>query len=181
MKRSLLSVSLISLLGLGFSGAALASDGTITFNGSIVASTCDINGNGTGSGTFAVNLPPVSTTALAAAGTTAGRTGFNIKLTNCNPSSGNVHTYFEPGPDTNAAGRLNNHVVGGAGNVNIQVLNDTFQHINLNAADGSQSSQTVPIQSGSASLQYYAEYFANNGAATAGAVQSTVTYSLIYQ
>lgn len=160
---------------------ASASDGTITFNGSITAQTCTINGNGSGSNNFTVTLPKVSTSALPAAGKVAGATPFTVALTACTPASGNVHTYFEPGPTVDTA--TGNLVLntGGATNVEIGLLNSDFSTIKVGAADASQNSKSVAISSaGAATLAYYAQYVAT-GAATAGAATSSVTYSLIYQ
>src|SRR3546814_14660827 len=52
---------------------ALASDGTITFQGEITANTCDIDVNGSGATNNTVTLPPISTDSLAAANAPAGR------------------------------------------------------------------------------------------------------------
>lgn len=161
---------------------AFAADGTITFNGSVTAQTCTINGNGTGAKDLTVALPTVSTSTLASAGNTAGRTPFNIALTACTPKSGNVHTFFEAGPTINPS--TGNLVVasGGASNVEIQLLNVSDQSaIKLGSADASQNSKAVAINSsGAATLQYYAQYYAT-GSATAGAANSSVMYTLSYQ
>ncbi|HDR9756252.1 TPA: fimbrial protein [Burkholderia cepacia] len=162
---------------------ASAADGTITFNGSVTAQTCTINGNGSGSNNFNVPLQSVSTSALATAGQYANRTPFNIALTACTPASGNVHTYFEPGPTVDTATGNLILAAGGATNVEIQLLNGdgTYSPIRIGAADASQNSKSVAISStGTATLNYYAQYFAT-GAATAGAATSSVMYSLVYQ
>ncbi|WP_144153973.1 fimbrial protein [Paraburkholderia sp. BCC1885] len=169
-----------------FAGAAMASqfaaaaDGTITFNGTITAQTCTINGNGSGSNNFTVTLPTVSSSTLAAAGQTAGRTPFSIALTNCTPNSGNVHTFFEAGPtvDTTTGNLVVN--AGGATNVEIGLQNFDFTNITAGAADASQNSKSVAINSGKATLNYYAQYVAT-GAATAGAANSSVMYTMSYQ
>nr|WP_326489890.1 fimbrial protein [Paraburkholderia sp. HP33-1] len=160
--------------------ASHAADGTITFNGSITAQTCNINGNGSGSMDFVVPMVTVSASALDVAGKTAGRKPFDISLTGCTPDSGNVHTYFEPGPTTDAA--TGNLVLdaGGADNVQIGLLNDDFSPIKVGFADASQNSKSVAIANGAATLKYHAEYVAT-GAATAGAANSSVMYSLAYQ
>lgn len=177
-------ISALLLVGAAtVSQVASAADGTITFNGSIAAQTCTINGNGSGSNNFNVPLPNVSTSALATAGQAAGSTPFNISLTACTPASGNVHTYFEPGPTVNTA--TGNLIVapGGATNVEIRLLNKdaNLSPVKLGAADASQNSKSVAISAaGTAMLEYYAEYYAT-GAATAGAATSSVMYSLVYQ
>ena len=169
-----------------FTGAATASqfaaaaDGTITFNGTITAQTCTINGNGSGSSNFTITLPTVSSSTLATAGQTAGRTPFSIALTNCTPNSGNVRTYFESGPTTDlTTGNLILNA-GGATNVEIGLLNSDSTNIAAGAAEASQNSKPVAITSGKATLNYYAQYVAT-GAATAGAANSSVMYTMAYQ
>src|ERR1700754_383260 len=158
---------------------ASAADGTITFNGQVTAQTCTISGNG-GTNNFTVTLPTVSTSSLTAAGQTSGRTPFNIALTNCTPASGNVHTYFEPGPtfDTNTGNLI--VATGGAKNVELGLLNSDFSNIVAGAADASQNSKSASIDSGKATLNYYVQYVAT-GAASAGAANSSIMYTMSYQ
>ncbi|WP_432261182.1 fimbrial protein [Cupriavidus sp. TMH.W2] len=168
-------------MGAQFAHAANA-DGQITFKGQITAQTCTINGNGTGGKNFTVTLPTVSASTLANAGDTAGQTGFQIALTNCTPNTGNVHTFFEAGPTTDTT--TGNLIVdaGGATNVQIRLLNGGANPAPIKAGftDASQGSNSVAITGGSATLPYYAQYYAT-GAATAGAANSTVMYSIAYQ
>ncbi|MFM0727326.1 fimbrial protein [Paraburkholderia strydomiana] len=157
-----------------------AADGTITFTGQITSQTCTISGNGGGKN-FTVTLPTVSTSALATAGTTAGRTPFNIALSNCTPNSGNVSTYFEPGATVDTTtGQLVN-ASGTATNVEVGLLNGDSSAITLGAAQASQNSKAVALASGAATLKYFAQYVATNGASTAGTVNTTVMYSIVYQ
>lgn len=169
-------------MGAQFAHAAdPTADGTIQFTGKITAQTCTINGNGSGSKDFTVALPVVSTTTLSAAGKTAGRTPFNISLTGCTPDSGNVHTFFEAGTTTDAT--TGNLIVdaGGAGNVQIGLLNGSdASAIKAGFADAAQNSHVVAINSGSATLPYFAQYVAT-GAATAGAANSRVMYTIAYE
>lgn len=179
MKTKLLLTSAIACAAMA-SSFAHAADGTITFNGSITAQTCTINGNGTGAKDFTVTLPKVSASTLAGAGKTAGRTAFSIALSGCTPNSGNVHVYFEPGATTDGA--TGNLILnsGGASNVQIGLLNADFSPIKAGFADASQNSKNVAIASGTATLPYYAEYVAT-GTATAGAANSSVMYTLSYE
>lgn len=181
MKIKLLS-ALLGTAVLAVSQSAAASDGQITFNGNITAQTCTINGNGSGGKDFTVTLPTVSTSTLTAAGQTAGRTPFNIALSACTPASGNVHTFFEPGPTTDATtGRLVLNA-GGASNVQLGLLNAAdFSAIKAGFADASQNSQSVAISaSGAATLSYYVQYVAT-GVAGAGVANSSVLYTIAYQ
>ncbi|AQV98722.1 fimbrial protein [Cupriavidus necator] len=170
-------------MGAQFAHAANA-DGTITFNGMIIAQTCTINGNGSGSKDFTVTLPAVSASTLGTAGNTAGQTPFQIALTNCTPNTGNVHTFFEAGPttDTTTGNLILAAGAGNATNVQIRLLNGGAGNTPIKAgfADASQNSSSVAITSGSATLPYYAQYYAT-GAATAGIATTTVMYSVAYQ
>ncbi|RNT20959.1 type 1 fimbrial protein, partial [Klebsiella aerogenes] len=46
MKKSVISFSLVAALGMGMSAANAASTGTITFNGELTDTTCDVDVNG---------------------------------------------------------------------------------------------------------------------------------------
>ncbi|AOY02134.1 fimbrial protein [Jeongeupia sp. USM3] len=168
------------VVGLGLAAGAQAADGTITFNGEVTAQTCTINGNGSGAKDFTVTLPTVSASALASAGEVAGRTPFTIALSACTPNSGTVHTYFEPGPTVNAAtGRLI-VAAGGASNVELGLLNGDYTRIQLGAADAAQNSKSTALAAGAATLAYAVQYEAT-GVAGAGAANSSVMYSIVYQ
>ncbi|MCY1227720.1 Major fimbrial subunit SMF-1 [compost metagenome] len=162
------------------SQSALAVDGTITFNGNISATSCTINGNGTGSKSFTVTLPSVAASTLDTAGARAGRTPFTIAL-DCDDATGAVHTYFEPGPTTDAStGNLMiNTGAGTASNVQIGLLNADFTSIKAGFADGVQNSLPVNLSAGAATLSYFAEYVAT-GKATSGAANSSVMYTIAY-
>lgn len=161
---------------------AHAADGTITFNGKITAQTCTINGNGTGAHDFTVQLPAVSASTLSGVGKVAGQTPFNIALTNCTPTTGNVHTFFEAGPTTDTT--TGNLILdaGGAQNVQIRLLNGGTASTPIKAGftDVAQGSNAVPLSNGAATLWYYAQYYAT-GQATAGAANSSVMYSIAYE
>ena len=173
MKKIILATSAI-ILG---STAAHAADGQITITGKITDKTCSINAD---SPDFQVALPTVSTTSLAEAGQTAGRTPFTINLKGC--SAGKVATYFEPGSTTDFnSGRLNN-ATGSAKNVQVQLLGDNNQFIPVlgKTANTQLNSQEVSVEEGgSAALNYYAEYYAQ-GQTVAGDVSTSVKYTIIY-
>ncbi|MCQ4286097.1 type 1 fimbrial protein [Pseudomonas stutzeri] len=154
-----------------------AADGEVRISGTITANTCDIT-TGTG-GVHTVTLPTVMARTLSEAGKTAGRTPFTVELVNCSPDSGDVALYFEPGANTDMAnGRLNN--TGAATGVQVGLLNGSMVPIELNQSSASlQNSQTVSIASGSATLSYFAEYYAT-GAAGAGSVSTSTFFSIVY-
>ncbi|SOY67279.1 F17 fimbrial protein (plasmid) [Cupriavidus taiwanensis] len=161
---------------------AHAADGTITFNGSITAQTCKINGNGSGNHDFTVLLPTVSTSTLKQAGDVAGQTPFNIALTECTPDTGNVHTFFEAGPTTDAS--TGNLILdaNGATNVQIRLLNGGTANTPIKAGytNLAQNSNAVALVNGAATLWYYAQYYAT-GQASAGSANSSVMYSIAYE
>ncbi|MDM0031934.1 fimbrial protein [Variovorax sp. J22P271] len=177
------------LAALAVAGTALVSqlasaadngDGTITFKGNITAQTCTINGNGSGAKDFTVTLPTVAVTTLSTAGQTAGRTPFTIALTNCTPDSGNARAYFEPGVTTDGVTGNLKLDAGGATNVQIGLLNGDLTEIKAGFAEASQNSKSAPISAGSATLPYFAQYV-STGTATAGAADSSVMYTIVYQ
>ncbi|MCY1265863.1 S-fimbrial protein subunit SfaA precursor [compost metagenome] len=165
----------VALVALGLGSNAFAYDALVNFNGEVTDQTCKIDGSDSAV-TKTVNLPTVSVNALANVGDWAGRTPFNFQLTDC--SSARATAHFEPGPTIDTGnGNLNNQASGGS-NAQIQLLNDGFTPINLATNTGS---QTVDTSSGSATLQYYAQYYAKVAPATAGLVTSSVYMTLDYQ
>jgi len=174
------------LLGLASLGAQ-ASDGTITFTGSLSDTTCSINGVAAGSPADIPNvtLPEVSASVLGTAGATAGRlsTPITLALTGCSGSATKAVAYFESGPTIDQGnGYLKNMASASpATNVEVRLLNAVFQPINI--AKGSHNdiaSNGATITAGNATLNYYGEYYAT-GKATAGAVSTSVNYTMQYQ
>lgn len=160
--------------------SANAYDGKIEFTGKITGQTCTINANSTKD--FSVNLPTVSTATLQTAGTVAGRTPFTISLTACNPTSGTITTYFEPGTTVDTAtGRLNADTgKGHATNVQLELLNADNTPIIVGSTLAASGSKPTDVpQTGVVNLSYAVQYKAT-GAATEGNVNSRVNYTLIY-
>lgn len=171
------------LIGSTFAVNALASDGTITINGKITDTTCTVSvDNGAASAT--VTLPTISTTALPAAAAVAGTTPFNISLKDCSGTALKASTYFEAGAFTDAStGRLNidSAVAGAATNVQVQLLNADRQAIVAGASKAAgQNDLPVDISTGSATLNYFAQYYAT-GTVGAGSVTTQVDYTITYE
>ena len=162
--------------GVVVASSAIAADGEITFIGNVTSATCKINN---GQPDFQVNLPTVSVQTLNASGRVAGRTPFTISLTECTDSLKTVGVYFEPGSYTSLQDNRLINSVNPDSNVEIQLLNSNQSVINLSEGYGTQNGQTVPVNNGSANLTYFAEYYAT-GAASAGAVQSSTEYTIVY-
>ncbi|SAK42379.1 fimbrial protein [Caballeronia pedi] len=174
-----LALSLVAA-AMGLASVAAHAGNVLTINGQLVANTCDISGSGQGPN-FTVTLPTLSASQLSQANSTAGATGFNIALTNCTPSTGNVHTFWEYGANTLADGNLKNN--GTAASVEVQLLdyNGAAKMLDVSKADGAQGSQSVALTGGQANLKYAAQYISPAGSAGAGSVTTSVTYSIVYQ
>lgn len=179
-------IAIIAAMGTAFAiaGVQAAGNGTINFTGNVTNQTCNATvGNATTGTPASVTLPTVQANVLAAAGNTAGQTAFNIAVTGClgtNPANaGTVKAFFEKGASVDANGRLTNQTAGGASNVVLQLVDGTGNSP-INVCDATQNTGNfTAITTGSATIPYAVRYFAT-GAATAGAVTSNVTYSLIY-
>lgn len=176
--------ALAALLSAAFVSSAMAHDGTITFMGKVVAQTCSVT-TGT-NGNLTVTLPTVPAQSLANAAATTGLTPFSINLTGCATGvngATQVKAFFEPGADTDFdTNNLKNNQVGGASNVQIQLLNsDGASTILLGKDAAGQDVQAETIGAGGdATLRYMAQYYAT-GAATAGDVRATVNYTIAYE
>lgn len=161
------------------SSPANASDGTISFTGAIVATSCVVTLNG-GSASGTVTLPTIQAGALAASGNTAGPTNFTLNLTGCAAVSGKttVNAYFEAGATVNpTTGNLINS--GGATNVALQLL-VASSSLQIIPGSPTQAQPTgVSLTGTSGALNYVVQYYAT-GTATPGTVTSSVTYSLAY-
>ncbi|MFC0227476.1 fimbrial protein [Serratia aquatilis] len=161
--------------------AVAASGGTINFEGQISNNTCEVVVDGQASNPKVI-LPTVSTSQLGSAAQTAGMTGFNLALANCSGSLKTASTYFEAGALVDVlTGRLKN--TGTAQNVSLQLRDGTSaSQAVIKAGDAGQinGNSFVNVESGSANLPYFVEYYAE-GAATAGTVVSGVVYSIQYK
>jgi len=188
MKKNLLAALLVS----GLSVAAIAPqtahavDGTINITGTITANTCAIGGASPSSTT--VVLPTVQTSALTGgAAKVAGSTPFSLAATGCPVATGHTLTaYFEPGVNIDTA--THNLVsTGTASGVQVQLLNGSgstataFSPILLGNASSAQNSGAFTVSStGTATMSYYAQYYASLATVSAGTVISAATFTLIY-
>ena len=197
IKRAMIVAGITTAMALPL--ASQASDGTITFTGAVTANTCTVNVNGTGAANATVALPTVSTAALtnAATKTTAAGTFFNMNVSACtgtplNDFGGGAPTtvaiYFEAGPNVDeVTGGLINTVAGS--NVEVNLYNASAAAIvGTQVKPGTQTNQPgTQLMSAGGTQWFYAGYSTTgtNGlagaAATAGAVTTSITYSLVYQ
>lgn len=171
------AVSGLALLG---AQSATAADGTITISGQVIDAGCDISVNG-GTGDSTVVLPSVSKNTLANPGDTAGNTTVSLSLSGC-PDTGGVRAYFEALNVDQSTGHLLNTAATPADNVEVQVTDAAGTGIDLrtNTTNNFVNFIDGGAGTGTADLQYGVQYVAT-GAATAGQVETQLTYSLEYQ
>ena len=195
IKRAMLAAGIVTTMALPLTGQA--SDGTITFTGAVTASTCTLSINGgTNAGTATVALPTVDRAALTGtgAGTTAAGTFFSGGVTGCSGvadiGSGTpaapttVAIYFEAGLNVDeATGGLINAVSGS--NVEVNLYNASGSTIvGTQIQPGTPTHQPAPLTIASGGTQWFYAGYSTAGAAsaaTAGAVSTSITYSLVYQ
>ena len=194
IKRAMLAAGIATTMALPLTGQA--SDGTITFTGAVTASTCTLSVNGgANAGTATVALPTVDRAALTGtgAGTTAAGTFFSVGVTGCTgvadigsgtpaaPTS--VAIYFEAGPNVDeATGGLINTVTGS--NVEVNLYNASGATIvGSQIFPGTPTHQPAALTIASGGTQWFYAGYSTAGAAaaaTAGAVSTSITYSLVY-
>lgn len=157
-----------------FAPAASADTGTITFNGQLTDSTCEVRGGTAGSPSFSVQLPTISASSLDP-GAILGHTFFRMELHNCAAVANGVKAYFESGAAVDP--------VLGTLPTNLQDV-----HLALFDADatpiliGSESQRTDNTLYQPGDAMHYQVAYRNVGAlpAVPGFVAASVTYSLHY-
>lgn len=187
MKPALLTTALaVAGLAMAATTAQAASnpgpDGTITITGKVIAQTCTVNSNGSGTANATVALPSVLTTNLATTGAVAGKTPFSIVIAGCDAALTTAQAFWSGANIDASTGNLKNATGAGNSNVQVQMLNASNAVMPLNGATAAaQNSQVVNLASGGATLNYAAQYVAASAAATAGAVNTSVAFTVIYQ
>lgn len=190
MKKLVLTTLIAA--GLGVAQTAFAdqtNSGTITITGKVLDTTCKINGQD--SGDLTVKLPPVSTKALAHTGATTGDTAFTLELTECSSATNQLATkaaafFLNESDKVTADGKLLNKPSpdSAAQNVVVQLLHGDGTVIDVTKDYEGQTpdDKKALMDSGNkkATLRYKARYYAT-AAAGAGAVKSTVNYTIAYE
>jgi major type 1 subunit fimbrin (pilin) len=176
-----LKMTLCAMALAAASTSALAADetqGTVTFNGELIAETCTIASD---SVDRQVQLPTVSIQTLNAAGTAAGSKGFDLNVENCPTGITQVAAHFEAvgssGVDS-ATGNLTNQYTGAetsATNVQVRLYNSDEQQLKV----GETGEAAAVATDGTATMRYYGGYYAT-AATTAGMVYAQARYTLAY-
>ncbi|MBO9538279.1 fimbrial protein [Herbaspirillum sp.] len=156
-----------------------AADGTLSFTGRVDANTCVLT-SGT-NGTQTVGMSPVNAASLSQAGDVAGLTPFNVTLGNCGNTLKSVRLDFADQTNVDlATGRLKNTA---RENSNIQIALLDGPNATSAFRLGTPSAQTTPVTSttaGAATIPLAAQYVATGGAASAGAVTSSIQFTIAY-
>ncbi|GLQ49044.1 fimbrial protein [Dyella flava] len=188
MKKTLLTAALLTAVGVAAvapqARAANTSSGTISFTGSLTASTCTVAVNGgTSSPTIPLPTTPLVNGVLGTAGSSAGWTAVTLTLSGCTSLTGytKVYPYFSGGGIDATTGYLSN--TGTAGNVEVAMSNQQSLTgvLTLQNTTGNQNAGTQLLSATTPTFSYYAGYVATGGAATAGGVSASVQYTLNYQ
>lgn len=190
MKKQALIIGLLAAAGL-ISNSAFAIDGTISITGTIKGLTCTISGGpgttpGTG-GSFSVELLPVQTSALATPGQPAAAKPFSIVLgagtgATC-PDGTRASILFDASSAmiNPATGNLRNTTgTGQAGNVEVQILDSLAANAPVNLASGNTTTEVTAVGTGGVTLPFQAQYIAVGGPASAGAVNTSVGYTVSF-
>lgn len=189
MKHIKLASALVVAMGIGVAGVAGAqstSGGTITFVGQVTDTTCAIKGgSGTDGGTndFTVTLSPIQDTVLNAQGN-GNPTPFSMEINGDNDSNCVAKTadfsFTTSSPNIDpVTGALKNTLATGAQNTEIQLLDSSNNVIDL-ADSSSASLPQVTLTNNQATINLIAQYLAPSNSATAGAVQTNVQYTVVY-
>lgn len=190
IKRATIAAGITTVMVLPLAGRA--SDGTITFTGAVTGSTCSLTVNGAAGGSATVTLPIVDASALGTAGSTAAGTFFSIGVSGCttkNDIDGNppteVSIYFEAGSTVDqATGGLINTATGGS-DVEVKLYNASANSVvGTQIEPGTPTGQPTSLTVADGGTQWFYAGYSATGAGTtasAGAVSTTVTYSLVYQ
>ncbi|NRH29621.1 fimbrial protein [Pseudomonas sp. MS19] len=184
--KSIVSSTLFSV-SMFTAATALASDGTINFEGSVNGESCNIdisqglvtdNGNPNG----LVVLPTIGLSAFSSEGSKAGNTTFNFTLTDCTPDI-EVRPYFESNNVSTSTGYLLNTVSelnGGATGIDLEILNIDNEYIDLRSNPEATNKFVNVGSNGIIILHYNVQYTAGLDP-TSGDISSALTYTLQYK
>jgi major type 1 subunit fimbrin (pilin) len=197
MNKALLSAALIAGLGIAAfapqaARAAAATDtGTTNFQGKVLSSTCSVNAAGSGTTDGTVILPDVATSALTAVGAYApSATSFTLALTGCPTTPAGVKVgaqFYSTNADTATGNGTLLNATGSAAGVDIQLLDGSNNPVTITTAaplltDNTNVTDQTSLSSGSATLDYTAEYYVTDTTTlAAGTVLTTVNYQINYQ
>lgn len=166
------------------SAQAANDSGQINFEGELTAQTCEVLVDGNPANPALVKLPKISTSGLQTSGAVDGQVGFNMTLRNCAEQAGTAAAFFEYNAnfvDSNDGTLKNLSTGAGAATLVGLQLVDGQNGASIAAGQASQLTNSTKhaLVAGAATLPYAVQYI-SKGAATAGQVSGSVTYSVQY-
>lgn len=183
MKLAKLSVLVSSLLvnaAVFAAPGAGTGSGTVTFQGVIQNTSCEIDTAVQAAADFTVTLPTIPSSSFNTVGKTLGTKQFKFGLKNC--PQGTVAGHFETiggsGWDP-ATGNLKTVVAtGSAKNIQVRLLDS--DGVTQVIPGNSGQKQTINADGDSVELSYFAGYYNTSTSVTAGTVTASVVYTLDY-
>ena len=161
----------------GASTGTQSTGGQIEFSGSITDTSCDIDSN---SASQVIDLGKWASNFFTGAGSETTKTAFHIKVKDCPASVTKVAVLFDGTRDSNNSNLL--AVNGGAQGVAIKLYeHDRSTAVSLGKTSAKQT--VTPGTSGgtgSADLEFYADYISTAATVTAGKADGTANFNMIY-
>lgn len=171
-KKTLVAVALLSAVSMN---AAYAVDGTITFTGSIIAGTCEING-ASAPANIAVPLGNYSAFEFGASGSTVANATIPMALTNCPASVTNVAILFNGTADTTNPALLAVNA-GGATGVGIGI----YEADGTTAIPVNNASALVALAAGAGNANFVAKYVSTAATVGEGNANATAQFTIQYR
>ena len=189
MKHIKLAAAAAFVVGLTAAGSASAVTGVVRFVGEVADQTCVVTGGENaetgGPNKLLVKLDPVTVASLANAGDTAGRQNFGLKFSNGEDGSscttiglsGATFQYLSNSQALDTlTGNLKNTELGGAKNVQLQLLTEAGTVIDLR----NHTPDAITFTPAGPTEKVYGVQYVSTGATTAGGVTSHVLFEVIY-
>ncbi|MDY1035610.1 fimbrial protein [Lelliottia sp. CFBP8978] len=179
LKTTACAIALSMISAYTFAGDSAVTQGTVTFNGKLIAETCSIV---SGDEEKQVTLPTLSVQSLVKAGDEAGTTRFSLTAEDCPATITQVAAHFEAinstGFDATTQNLTNSATTNAAKNVEVR-LYDTDASTQLPLGT---TGSFFPVDSTTqkATMTYVGGYYAT-GATAAGDVTAQVQYTLAYK
>lgn len=181
MRNVKLTLCALALAAVSTSSMAVG-QGTVTFDGKLIAETCSIHADDIDK---QVVLPTLSIQTLNASGVEAGSKLIELRAISC-PANISVAAHFEAinssGLDSTTGNLTNQFTTTGttvdttaATNVEVRLYNSDENQLKL----GETGSAVTADSDGNATMNYYGGYYAT-GATTAGKVYAKALYTLAY-
>ncbi|EIL0863429.1 type 1 fimbrial protein [Salmonella enterica] len=180
MKKNIIAIILASVCGLSAT-AANAADGTITFNGQITDTTCDValsSPGATGGQSMVVELGSFLKSKIVSASDIVSERDIAFNLTNCPAAITKVGVKLEGTADADMTDAFANSLTTDASTGVAVKLMDGANVIKPNT-----DTAMKDITSGAADLQYKAQFIATKAVAdvVSGKYSSVVNYTMNYQ